>query len=92
MRAIFARFKKILVVELNYSDPPVGLMNETQPGRPSQLALLLRGRTQQHIDYWSITPGQPFSPGQIHDVVIDRLKEIDVIESRPGTERNTVRS
>ena len=92
LRAIFARFKKILVVELNYSDPPVGLMNETQPGRPSQLALLLRGRTQQHIDYWSITPGQPFSPGQIHDVVIDRLKEIDVIESRPGTERNTVRS
>jgi 2-oxoglutarate ferredoxin oxidoreductase subunit alpha len=66
LRKIFERFDKVMTVELNYSDPPEGLMMEHQPGRPAQLALLLRGRTRRDIDYWSISQGQPLRPGQIY--------------------------
>ncbi|MHC4447090.1 MAG: 2-oxoacid:acceptor oxidoreductase subunit alpha [Planctomycetota bacterium] len=80
---IFERFKKVMTVELNYSDPPAGLINETQPARPAQLALYLRSQTRGEIDYWSITPGQPLQPRQIHDVIIGRLQDMGVIEKAP---------
>ncbi len=70
------KFKKVLAVELNYSDPPEGLMHATQPGRPSQLALLLRGRTRRDIDYWSICSGQPLRPGQIQEAIMGRLHQM----------------
>ena len=81
LRKIFLKFKKVLAVELNYSDPPEGLMKRTQPGRPSQLATLLRSRTRRDIDYWSLTPGQPLRPGQIYEVIKDRLRQMGVINS-----------
>jgi 2-oxoglutarate/2-oxoacid ferredoxin oxidoreductase subunit alpha len=74
LRDIFNRFDKVMTVELNYSDPPGGLMSETQPGRPPQLALVLRGRTRRDIDYWSISQGQPLRPGQIEEVILQRLE------------------
>ncbi|MFW5653720.1 MAG: 2-oxoacid:acceptor oxidoreductase subunit alpha [Planctomycetota bacterium] len=81
LRDIFDRFSKVLTVELNYSDPPDGLMNKTQPGRPAQLALVLRSRTRRDIDYWSINPGQPLRPGQIYDVIMDRLHQMGLAEA-----------
>ena len=86
LRKIFLNFKKVLAVELNYSDPPEGLMHATQPGRPSQLALLLRGRTRRDIDYWSVTPGQPLRPGEIYGVIMDRLKTMGVVESETNSQ------
>ena len=77
LREIFLNFKRVMTIELNYSDPPEGQMNMTQPGRPPQLALLLRGRTRRDIDYWSITPGQPFRPSQIYEVIKDNLAKDD---------------
>ena len=74
-------FKKVTTVELNYSDAPEGVMNRTQPARPAQLALYLRSQTRRDIDYWSITPGQPLQPGQIHEVIMDRLEAMRVIDS-----------
>ncbi|NOG55851.1 MAG: 2-oxoacid:acceptor oxidoreductase subunit alpha [Planctomycetes bacterium] len=87
LRAIFQHFDKILTVEANYSDPPGGLMTETQPGRPAQLALILRGRTRRDIDYWSLNSGQPLRPGQIYDVVMQRLQGMDLADEtgRPKT-------
>ncbi|UCD74030.1 MAG: 2-oxoacid:acceptor oxidoreductase subunit alpha [Phycisphaerales bacterium] len=82
LRSIFLKFKKVMTVELNYSDPPEGLMDKTQPGRPAQLALNLRARTRRDIDYWSISPGQPLSPGQIYDVIIGRLNAMGVTPSK----------
>jgi len=86
LRKIFLNFKKVLAVEVNYSDPPEGLMHATQPGRPSQLALLLRGRTRRDIDYWSVTPGEPLRPGQIYDVIMDRLKTMGVITTETNSQ------
>ena len=85
MRRIFVNFKRVMTVELNYSDPHEGLMLETQPGRPPQLALVLRGRTRRDIDYWSICPGQPLMPGQVYDVIKQRLQEVHSGAPFPGT-------
>ncbi|MHC5023584.1 MAG: 2-oxoacid:acceptor oxidoreductase subunit alpha [Planctomycetota bacterium] len=70
----FARFKKVMTVELNYSDPPDGML--AQPRRQSQLALYLRSLTLHDIDCWSVTPGQPLRPGEIYDVLIDHLQQL----------------
>lgn len=77
LRTIFQNFDKILTVELNYSDPQHYLLLGTEPGRPPQLALLLRGRTRRDIDYWSINIGQPLRPGQIYNVIMQRLEMVD---------------
>jgi 2-oxoglutarate ferredoxin oxidoreductase subunit alpha len=77
---IFDRFKTVLTVELNYSDTADGGMFETQPRRPSQLALHLRSQTRHDIESWSITPGQPLRPGEIHEVIVERLRHA----SEPG--------
>ncbi len=89
LRRYFTRFKKVMTVELNYSDPPEGLMKRTQPGRPPQLALLLRGRTRRDIDYWSISPGQPLQPGQIYEVIIDRLEQMGAARGEPQAPETT---
>jgi 2-oxoglutarate ferredoxin oxidoreductase subunit alpha len=86
LRDIFKNFDKVLTVEINYSDPPEGLMNKTQPGRPPHLALLLRGRTRRDIDYWSVTQGRPLSPGEVYDVIIDRLEQVTAKKSTSPTE------
>ncbi len=85
LREIFMNFVKVMTVEINYSDPPGGLVVETQSGRPAQLASILRGRTRRDIDYWSITPGQPLYPGQIYDVIMGRLRQMGIADrkSRP---------
>lgn len=83
LRTIFERFTKVMTVELNYSDPPGGLMHHTQPGRPAQLALVLRSRTRRDIDYWSLNPGQPLRPGQIYEVIRERLHHMGLGEPLP---------
>jgi 2-oxoglutarate ferredoxin oxidoreductase subunit alpha len=76
LEEIFSRFKKVLTVELNYSDPSEGFPGVTQPPRLAQLAALLRMHTLHEVDWWSITPGQPLYPKQIYDVIVDRMAEI----------------
>ncbi len=71
--AIFDRFGRVLTVEVNYSDPHDGFADTDLPGRPAQLAQLLRSHIPMDIDHWSITPGQPLRPGQIERVIEDRL-------------------
>jgi 2-oxoglutarate ferredoxin oxidoreductase subunit alpha len=78
LEEIFSGFKRVLTVELGYSDPPEGFLNGTQPPRLPQFNLHLRSNMRREIDYWSITPGQPLSPGQIQKVIIDRLNKIGV--------------
>ncbi|MCP3904583.1 MAG: 2-oxoacid:acceptor oxidoreductase subunit alpha [Planctomycetes bacterium] len=74
LRKIFDRFQTVMTIELNYSDPEEGLLSEGQAGRPPQLAALLRGRTLRPIEFWSRVPGQPLAPGQIYNVILERLR------------------
>ena len=80
---IFGRFKRVLCVEVNYSDPYEGL-GDGLAGRPSQLALHLRAALTMDIDHWSITPGQPLSPGQIEAVIKDRLQRDGLTAPEPA--------
>ncbi len=74
LKEIFSRFKKVMTVEINYSDEPdtsplIGEENR----RYSQLALVLRAHTLMDIDCWSKVPGHPLQPGTIHEVIESRL-------------------
>lgn len=70
LEEIFARFRQVLTVEINYSDPP-----ETPARRRSQLATLLRAETLVDVDCWSNVHGQPLRPGAIHAEIVRRIGE-----------------
>jgi 2-oxoglutarate ferredoxin oxidoreductase subunit alpha len=89
---MFDRFKRVMTVELNYSDSPEGVIEGTQPPRPAQLALYLRSQLRRDIDWWSITPGQPLRPRQIHEVIMDRLGKIDGRDRVPQPVKTAART
>ncbi|HXV76605.1 MAG TPA: 2-oxoacid:acceptor oxidoreductase subunit alpha [Candidatus Polarisedimenticolaceae bacterium] len=70
---IFARFAKVMTIEINYSDDADD--PEVPPAfrRRSQLARLLRSHTLVDVDCWSRVPGVPLAPNQIEEVLHDRL-------------------
>jgi 2-oxoglutarate ferredoxin oxidoreductase subunit alpha len=74
LKQIFSRFKKVMTVEINYSDdtddPFVGEENR----RYSQLAQVLRSRTLMDIDCWSRVPGSPIPPSAIEKELRKRLE------------------
>ena len=82
LKEIFAGFRKVMTVEINYSDDPDSspLISE-ENRRYSQLALVLRAHTLMDIDCWSKVPGHPLQPGTIHDVIDSRLAEMEGAEA-----------
>ncbi|MHC4129385.1 MAG: 2-oxoacid:acceptor oxidoreductase subunit alpha [Planctomycetota bacterium] len=88
---IFDRFERVLTVEINYGDPPEGALAGTLP-RPAQLALHLRSQLVREIDWWAITPGQPLRPGEIEEVINERLEKITGIDRAPRPVEAAVRS
>ncbi|MBT3219386.1 MAG: 2-oxoacid:acceptor oxidoreductase subunit alpha, partial [Proteobacteria bacterium] len=72
LEKILPRFKKVLTVEINYSDPEEIGQGDIQR-RYAQLATLLRGTLLMDIDCWSNVHGQPIQPGLIYDELIRRL-------------------
>ena len=78
LKEIFAGFKKVMTVEINYSDEPGSSPLITDENRRfSQLALVLRAHTLMDIDCWSMVPGHPLQPGTIHKVIDSRLAEME---------------
>lgn len=73
LKEIFKRFKKVMTVEINYSDDleDPGINEDTR--RYSQLAMLLRAQTLVDVDCWSRVPGKPLPPGLIEEAIRDRL-------------------
>jgi 2-oxoglutarate ferredoxin oxidoreductase subunit alpha len=70
---IFARFDRVMTVELNYSDAPDAPLATGANRRRAQLAMLLREQTLVDVDCWSAVRGQPFGPGEIAAAVRARL-------------------
>jgi 2-oxoglutarate ferredoxin oxidoreductase subunit alpha len=89
---IFDRFKRVMTIELNYSDPPEGMLEGTQPPRPAQLAQHLRSQLVREVDWWSITPGQPLRPGQIYEVIVGRLDPAKPLNRTPVPVKTAARS
>ncbi len=69
LKAIFGRFKKVMTVEINYSDDPEMPYITDENRRRGQLAWLLRAHTLVDVDCWTRVLGEPLQPGAIHDVI-----------------------
>ena len=75
---VFARFRQVTTVEINYSDDPAlfapgGPFDGRDGRRRSQLAQVLRERTLVDVDCWSRAEGQPIPPGAIETEIRRRL-------------------
>ena len=78
LKEIFSRFKKVMTVELNYSDDPNAPNITPENRRRAQLATILRTSTLMDIECWSRVPGQPLHPFEICDAInaqLDSMKE-----------------
>lgn len=74
LKAIFANFKKVMTIEINYSDSidDPGITDENR--RYSQLAFILRAQTLVDIDCFSNVKGQPMKPREILQKIKEELK------------------
>lgn len=81
LKAIFAGFKKVLTIEINYSDDLDSPLITEENRRYAQLAIVLRAHTLVDIDCWSKVPGHPLQPGTIGKVIDSRLAEIEGAEA-----------
>jgi 2-oxoglutarate ferredoxin oxidoreductase subunit alpha len=71
---IFARYRRVMTVEINYSDEPVDSPVTDDGRRYAQLAWLLRATTLTDVDCWSRVPGQPLPPQMIEEAIRGRLE------------------
>jgi len=75
---IFSHYKKIMTIEINYSDE-VGAPLITQENRRyAQLANVLRAQFAIDIDCWSVVYGHPLQPGML---VTELKKRLELIKS-----------
>ncbi len=70
---IFARFEKVMTVEINYSDEPGDPYVTRDSRRYGQLAWLLRAATLVDVDCWTRVIGEPLKPRAIHAAIRSRL-------------------
>ncbi|MBK8558168.1 MAG: 2-oxoacid:acceptor oxidoreductase subunit alpha [Lewinellaceae bacterium] len=75
LKQIFAGFKKVMTVEINYSDDTSADIITPENRRYSQLAWLLRAQTLTDIDCFSNVHGQPLRPGKILDMIKNQLHQ-----------------
>lgn len=73
LKEIFSRFRQVMTVEINYSDPPGRPYITPESRRYSQLAQILRAHTLVDIDCWSRVPGSPLPPATIVEELRRRL-------------------
>jgi len=77
LKTMFARFRNVMTVEVNYSDPPGAPFITAESRRYSQLAQLLRSSTLVDIDCWSQVPGSPIPPSRIAAELRHRLDKAE---------------
>jgi 2-oxoglutarate ferredoxin oxidoreductase subunit alpha len=65
LKEIFTRFRKVMTVEINYSDEPGDPFVTNENRRRGQLAWLLRAQTLVDVDCWTRVLGEPMKPGEI---------------------------
>nr|VFK42145.1 MAG: 2-oxoglutarate ferredoxin oxidoreductase subunit alpha [Candidatus Kentron sp. TC]VFK42736.1 MAG: 2-oxoglutarate ferredoxin oxidoreductase subunit alpha [Candidatus Kentron sp. TC]VFK58717.1 MAG: 2-oxoglutarate ferredoxin oxidoreductase subunit alpha [Candidatus Kentron sp. TC] len=66
---IFRKFRKVMTIEINYSDAPDAPLITPARRRIGQLAWLLRAHTLTDIDCWTQVHGQPLQPGSIYQEI-----------------------
>jgi len=69
IKSIFERFRKVMTVEINYSDNRGDPHITEENRRRGQLCWLLRAQTLVDVDCWTRVPGQPLRPGKILEAI-----------------------
>lgn len=73
LKEIFAKFRRVMTVEINYSDDPAHPHITGERRRRAQLARLLREQTLVDVDCWSRVPGSPLPPARIEQELRRRM-------------------
>jgi 2-oxoglutarate ferredoxin oxidoreductase subunit alpha len=73
LKEIFSGFKKVMTIEINYSDRPNGPFITEENRRRGQLSWLLRANTLVDVDCWTRVPGQPLRPGNILGAIREHM-------------------
>jgi len=81
LKEIFSGFKKVMTIEISYSDDLSSPLINDENRRYSQLALVLRAHTLMDIDCWSKVPGHPLQPGTIGKVIDANLTQTEGAEA-----------
>lgn len=69
LKETFAKFGRVITVELNYSDDPNAPLIDEENRRYAQLAWILRATTLLDIDCFASVPGRPYMPVEIFEHV-----------------------
>ena len=77
LKKIFAGFKKVMTIEINYSDELTDPYINEENRRRGQLSWLLRASTLVDVDCWTRVPGEPLQPGKILQAIRDKLPNGD---------------
>lgn len=77
IKGIMQRFKKVVAVEINYSDIVGRPLITEENRRHSQLAFYLRATTLVDIDSYSNVFGQPMSPMRIYKMIERTFKQYE---------------
>ncbi len=73
LKAILKKFKKVVAVEINYSDEADFPFVTEENRRRGQLAILLRSSTLVDVDSWGRVPGEPLRPCSILEAIRGRV-------------------
>ncbi len=82
LKEIFSRFRKVMTIEMNYSDDADDPEVRPENRRLSQLARLLRNNTLVDVDCWSRVPGVPLPPGMVERELRRRLDRLAAAQPR----------
>ncbi|HEX9085631.1 MAG TPA: 2-oxoacid:acceptor oxidoreductase subunit alpha [Gemmatimonadaceae bacterium] len=77
LKEIFSRFRKVMTVEINYSDQLGDPFITEENRRRGQLAMLLRAQTLCDVDCWTRVPGESLRPGFIHKAIRDAVLSLN---------------
>jgi 2-oxoglutarate ferredoxin oxidoreductase subunit alpha len=73
LRELFVRFRRVMTVEINYSDEPTDPYITEENRRRGQLSQLLRSATLCDVDCWTRVPGEPLRPAAILHALKSRV-------------------
>ncbi len=76
LKPIMEKFKKVITVEINFSDDKRHEIITDENRRYANLAWLLRARYLLDIDNFSNVHGQPLKPGSIVDMIHREIKQL----------------
>ncbi len=74
LKELFDGFRKVMTVEINYSDKPGDPFITDENRRRGQLCTLLRAATLVDIDCWTRVLGEPLRPGAILRAMTEALE------------------